>query len=325
MTPHNKPFKIIFMGTPAFAVPSLAALLACNEEVVAVVTQPDRPKGRGRKLTPPPVKELALGAGLPVLQPDKIRGANFLMQLKEYRPDLLVVAAYGKILPGDLLNMPSLGTINVHGSLLPKYRGAAPVQWAIINGESETGITIMQMDEGMDTGDILLPKKVSIAHDDTSASLMAKLSTVGGAALTEALNLLHKSELIPAKQDDSQATSAPPLTKDMARIDWSKSAWEISCLIRGLDPWPMAHTMLANKRLRLFRPLVVDNISEGDYQNSKPGALCRADSQGLLVTTGKDYLLLREVQLEGGKRMNAGSFLSGHPLTTGQVLDEPTS
>jgi len=300
------------MGTPEFAVPSLKALLAHGENVVAVVTQPDRPKGRGRKLTPPPVKELALQEGLTVLQPTKIRTDEFLNGLREFSPDLIVVTAYGRILPGPLLNLPPLGTVNVHGSLLPKYRGAAPIQWAVINGEPETGITIMQMDEGMDTGDILLPGALPIAPDDTAGTLSVKMAELGGKLLVEALELLKAGKLIPRKQDESQATMAPPLTKELGCIDWSQSASAISCLIRGLDPWPTAYTYLDGKLLRLFRPRVIE-----DQVDQQPGTLCRADAEGLLIATGKDYLLVREVQLEGAKRMPVDAFLRGRPLTPG--------
>ena len=316
------------MGTPDFAVPSLSGLLAHGEHVVAVVTQPDRPKGRGRKLTAPPVKQLAIDAGLPVLQPEKIRGQDFLDRIRDFLPDLIVVTAYGRILPGHLLNLPRLGTINVHGSLLPKYRGAAPVQWALLNGEQETGVTIMQMDEGMDTGDILLTEKIPISPDDTGATLMKKLGELGGQALIAALDLLRVGKLQPLRQDDSLATSAPPLTKSMGRIDWMKSAAEISCQVRGLDPWPATYTSAGGKRLRLFKPTVIEHRAvmgtvSGVREPIAPGTLCRADDQGLLIACGRDFLLIQEVQPEGGRRLTAGAYLSGHPLTVGQQFGEP--
>lgn len=304
--------RIIFLGTPEFAVPSLQALLDQGEEVVAVVCQPDKPKGRGRKLSPPPVKELALAAGLPVLQPTKVRTPEFLEELRGYQPDIMVVTAYGRILPGPVLDLPPLGTINVHGSLLPKYRGAAPIQWAVLNGEAETGITIMQMDEGMDTGDILLPGRLAIAPDDTAGTLAVKMADLGGKLLIEALEKLKAGNLPPLKQDESLATPAPPLTKELSPIDWRRPAREISCQIRGLDPWPMAHTTLDGKWLRLFAPQVLP----GPVGES-PGVLCRADKNGLTVATGEDYLRISEVQLEGGKRMSADAFLRGRPLKAG--------
>lgn len=305
-------YRIIFMGTPEFAVPSLQALLDHGEEVVAVVCQPDRPKGRGRKLSPPPVKELALAAGLPVLQPARVRTPEFLEELRSFSPDLMVVTAYGRILPGPVLNLPPLGTINVHGSLLPRYRGAAPIQWAVLNGDPETGITIMQMDEGLDTGDILLPGNLIIAADDTAGSLAVKMADLGGRLLIEALERLKAGNLPPHKQDDSLATPAPPLSKELSAIDWRRSAKEISCQIRGLDPWPMAHTTLDGKWLRFFAP----QVSEGSVGEA-PGTLCRANKGGLVVATGEGYLRLGEVQLEGSKRLSSDAFLRGRPLEKG--------
>ncbi len=305
-------YRIIFMGTPEFAMPSLQALLDHGEEVVAVVCQPDKPKGRGRKLSPPPIKELALAAGIPVLQPTKVKTPEFLEELRGYQPDLMVVTAYGRILPGPLLNLPRLGTINVHGSLLPKYRGAAPVQWAVLNGDTETGITIMQMDEGMDTGDILLPGCLAIEPDDTAGTLAVKMAALGGRLLIEALEQLKTGNLPPHKQDDSLATPAPQLSKNLSEIDWHRSAKEISCQIRGLDPWPMAHTTLEGKWLRFFAPQVI----AGPVRET-PGTLCRANKAGLVVATGEDYLRFGEVQLEGSKRMSVDAFLRGRPLTPG--------
>ena len=305
-------YRIIFMGTPDFAVPSLQALIGHGEQVVAVVCQPDKPKGRGRKLSPPPVKELALAAGIPILQPTKVRTPEFLEELRSYQPDLMVVTAYGRILPGPLLNLPPLGTINVHGSLLPKYRGAAPVQWAVLNGDTETGITIMQMDEGMDTGDILLPRSIAVDPDDTAGTLAAKMADLGGRLLIEALERLKAGDLPPHKQNESLATPAPPLSKELSEINWQKSAKEISCQIRGLDPWPMAHTTLDGKWLRLFSPQVI----AGPVREA-PGTLCRANKNGLVVATGEEYLHLGEVQLEGSKRMSADAFLRGRPLSPG--------
>ncbi|MEW6429407.1 MAG: methionyl-tRNA formyltransferase [Thermodesulfobacteriota bacterium] len=312
---NRRPFRIVFMGTPAFAVPSLAALLGHGEEVAAVVTQPDRPKGRSGKPVPPPVKELALAHAIPVLQPEKIRTTGFRETIAALRPDLLVVTAYGRILPGELLRTPPLGTINVHGSLLPRYRGAAPVQWAIIRGETETGITIMQMDEGMDTGDILLPGSLPIAADDTAATLAVKMADLGGRLLVEALDLLREGRLRPTKQDDSRATLAPPLNKEQGRIDWRRPATEIGCLIRGTDPWPAAFTHLAGERLRLFAPRPIGAPADG-----APGTILAADSAGLLVACGTERLLITEIQRDGGRRMAVAAFLQGHPLTPGARL-----
>lgn len=308
--------RIIFMGTPEFAVPSLQALLDHKENVVAVVSQPDRPKGRGQKLTPPPVKVLAEANGIPVLQPKKIKTDEFLDTIRSYNPDLIVVTAYGRILPGPLLNLPPLGTINVHGSLLPAYRGAAPVQRSILNGDQQTGITIMQMDEGMDTGDILLPGKIAIAPDDTSVTLAEKMSKLGGKLLVQALDLLRQEKLPRQKQNDSLATDAPLICKHEAKIDWSQPASVISCLIRGLDPWPLAFTSHEGQWLRLFRPLVIPG-----QPTERPGTLCRADKEGLLIATGQDYLLVRELQREGSKRMTVDAFLRGRPLQAGIIFE----
>jgi len=313
--------RIIFMGTPEFAVPSLKALLDKDENVVCVITQPDRPRGRGRKVMPPPVKELALQAAIPVLQPESIRSDNFLAELGRYEPDIIALTAYGKILPGRLINLPPLGTINVHGSLLPKYRGAAPIQWALINGEKETGVTIMQMDEGVDTGDILLQEKIAIEPEDTAGSLSVKLADLGGAALGKAIDLLRQDRLEPVKQDERQACPAPLLKKEDGLLDWSKSAAQISGLIRGLDPWPTTYTSLAGRRLRLFLPEVIDETA---CQNtfSKPGIVCRADRDGLLVTTGNGCLLIKEIQAEGSRRMDVDAFVSGNPIQPGTLLGQ---
>ncbi|MFN2366205.1 MAG: methionyl-tRNA formyltransferase [Desulfurivibrionaceae bacterium] len=316
MTTTLDPLRVVFVGTPEFAVPSLQALLDSRHQVAAVVTQPDRPRGRGRKLAAPPVKELALRAGLPVLQPTAIKTPEFMEELRDYRADLFAVTAYGRILPGPLLNLPPFGTINVHGSLLPRYRGAAPVQWAILNGDSETGITIMQMDEGMDTGDILLPGAIPIEADDTAATLAVKLANLGGRLLIEALDGLQRGELTPRPQDESQVSLAPPLTKEQGRIDWSAPAGSISCRIRGLDPWPTAYTFLDDKRLRLFRPEIVDSP-----QTAEPGTVLRADREGMLIATGRDALLIKEVQLEGSRRMEVGPFLQGRRLEPSAKLD----
>ena len=311
--------RIVFMGTPEFAVSSLQVLLDRRENIVCVVTQPDRPRGRGRKVLPPPVKKLALQASIPVLQPDTVKGAAFLSELRQLAPDVIVVTAYGKILPGSIISLPPLGTINVHGSLLPKYRGAAPIQWALINGEKETGVTIMQMDEGIDTGDILLQEKIMIAPDETAGSLSNKLADLGGKALGKALDLLRADMLNPTKQDESEASKAPLLSKENGLIDWSQPAELISCLIRGFDPWPTTYTILSDRRLRLFAPRVVTRDLCG-ATSGEPGTICSADRNGLLIKTGKDCLLVREVQAEGSRRMQVDAFISGHPIPPGTRL-----
>lgn len=309
------PLRILFMGTPDFAAATLQALLSGPDTVVAVVTQPDRPKGRGKKLTPPPVKVLAEEAGIPVLQPTRIKTQEFRDELAAYCPDVTIVAAYGRILPLSLLTLAPHGCINVHGSLLPAYRGAAPIQWAVINGDSKTGVTIMQMDEGMDTGDILLTATLSIGDEDTAGTIFPQLAELGGATLLKALSLLKRGELTAIPQDNSKATVAPMLKKEDGRIDWQKSARQIHALIRGLDPWPSAYCFLHGTRFRLFRPEVVHQSTDAE-----PGTVISADKRGLLIATGRDCLLVREVQPEGKKRMPVESFLCGSHIDAGTRL-----
>ena len=309
------PLSILFMGPPDFAAATLGALLTGPDTVVAVVTQPDRPKGRGKKLAPPPVKVLAEEAGIPELQPTKIKTQEFRDELAAYRPDVTIVAAYGRILPLSLLTLAPHGCINVHGSLLPAYRGAAPIQWAVINGDSETGVTIMQMDEGMDTGDILLTAALPIGDEDTAGTIFPKLAELGGATLLKALALLKRGELTATPQDNTKATVAPMLKKEDGRIDWQKSARQIHALIRGLDPWPSAYCFLHGTRFRLFLPEVVHQPTEAE-----PGTVIGADKRGLLIATGRDCLLVREVQPEGKKRMSVESFLCGSHIDPGTRL-----
>jgi len=310
----SRVLKIVFMGTPDFAVPSLQALIDSPHEVAAVVCQPDRGRGRGKVLSPPPVKVLATDHGLPVLQPDSVRTDEFYHELQRIAPDLLVVVAYGKILPVRLLELPRLGAINVHGSILPKYRGAAPIQWAVINGDAETGITIMQMDAGMDTGDILLVERTPIGPRETAGELFDRLSAMGGATLGSAVDKLAAGQLTRQPQDHSLATTAPMLSKEMGHIDWSLPATKLQSLIRGLDPWPSAYGFIHGKRYRFFRPEVVAHQAK-----EAPGTIVRADNQGLLVATGADCLLLGEMQPEGKKRMEVATCLRGttiDPMTT---------
>lgn len=311
----NKRFRIIFMGTPDFAVPALHKLLNGPDQVVAVITQPDRPKGRGKKLSSPPVKLAAEQAGIPVLQPAKIRTEEFLDTLKGYSPDLIVVAAYGRILPRAILTLPPLGCVNIHGSLLPRHRGAAPIQWAIINGDSEAGITIMQMDADMDTGDILLSAAIPLTDDETAGSLFDKLADLGGTTLAQALDLLRIDQLFPIEQNHNLATSSPPLSKEDGCLNWNKPALELHRLIRGLDPWPAAYSFIDGQRFRLFAPELVHRECE-----RPAGTLILADQQGLLIATAKDCLRIKEIQPEGKKRMTVEAYLCGHPLTPGLIL-----
>lgn len=301
------------MGTPEFAVPSLKALIESEHEVVAVIAQPDRPKGRGHKLTPPPTKVLAEEYRVPVLQPEKIKTQEFLDELKELKPDLVCVTAYGKILPKDVLDLPPHGCINVHASLLPKYRGAAPINWALVRGETVTGITTMLMDEGMDTGDMLLKQELSITEDDDAGIISEKLSQMGGDLLLETISQLKQGVLEPEKQDESQATFAPMLKKSDGEIDWRKTAIEIHNLIRGMNPWPGTFTKLGDKSLKIFRTKFVEG-------QGPPGEIIKSDRHALHVATAEGALEILELQLEGNKRLDIKSFMTGHSIEIGTIL-----
>ena len=301
------------MGTPEFAVPSLSALIGAGHEIAAVVTQPDRPSGRGKVLTPPPVKTAAEAAGIPVLQPAKIRTEEFFTKLLSYSPDLICVTAYGRILPKSILDLPRHGCVNAHASLLPKYRGAAPINWAIVKGESVTGVTTMLMDEGMDTGDMLLKREVSIEDDDTGETLSRKLSIVGGELLVETLALLEEGRLSPEKQDESLATYAPIIKKEDGLIDWSLPARDIRNLVRGMLPWPGAYTSLGGKMLKIFRAAVWEG--EG-----RPGEVIKSGGGILRVATGEGALDVLELQIEGGKRLETAAFLAGRKIPEGAIL-----
>lgn len=305
--------KIVFMGTPDFAVPSLKALIESEHEVVAVVAQPDKPKGRGHKLTPPPTKVLAEEFNIPVLQPDKIKTEEFLKELEELDPDVISVTAYGKIIPKSILEMPEYGCINVHPSLLPKYRGAAPVNWTLIHGEKLTGVTIMQMDEGMDSGDILLVRKVLINDEDDAGTMLEKLSHIGAEMLVETVELLGEGKLSPVKQDESLATYAPMLKKSDGEINWDKPAEEIRNLVRGLTPWPGTFTKIENKTLKIFKTKIVEG-------RGKPGEVVLSSRNDLHIATGDGALEIRELQMEGGKRLDIKSFLTGHQIEEGTIL-----
>jgi methionyl-tRNA formyltransferase len=309
--------RIVFMGTPEFAVPTLRALLAGEDQVVGVVTRPDHPAGRGLALHPPPVKELALTYGLPVLQPQSLKDSETLEQLRGWQADLIVVAAYGKILPKTILSLPLYGCINVHASLLPQYRGAAPIQWAILRGEKVTGITIMQMNERMDAGEILLQKTIPIAWDDTGKTLHDKLAPLGAQMLVEAITLLKKGDLYPIPQKEEEATLAPMIKKEDGRIDWTKGAEELERVVRAFNPWPSAYTSLAGKLLKVFRARVIE---EEPPPSALPATVIRSTPYELVVLTGKRLLALEEVQLEGKKRLPVDEFLKGFAIKEGTVL-----
>lgn len=305
--------KIIFMGTPVFAVSSLKALIESEHDVIAVVAQPDKPKGRGHKLSAPPTKILAIEHGISVLQPEKVRTEEFLRELQDLSPDLICVTAYGKILPTNILELPKHGCINVHASLLPKYRGAAPINWAIVRGEKETGITTMLMDEGMDTGDMLLKTEIQIQDEDDAGSVSEKLAQLGGDLLLETISHVEQSKLTPSKQDESQATYAPMLKKSDGRIEWEKPALELWNLIRGMNPWPGTFTNLENKSLKIYKAKLVDG-------QGSPGEVLESDPGVLRVSTGEGALEISELQLEGSKRMDIKSFLSGRKIEKGTIL-----
>jgi methionyl-tRNA formyltransferase len=296
--------NILFMGSPEFAVPCLDALLR-HHHVVAVVTQPDKPAGRGLGLSPPAVKRRALEAGLPVLQPPSVRKPAFLDELRGLDPELIVVVAYGKILPVEVLKAPSRGCLNVHASLLPKYRGAAPIQWAIIRGERDTGVTLMQMDEGMDTGDMLLKKSIPVDDQVTAGELFSVLSKLGAELLIEGLSRLDS--LVPEKQDPAAATMAPMLSKDTGKVDFAAGARAVRDLTRGCDPWPVAHTFVDGELLKLYKPKVVSG--SGD-----PGTVLGADRDGLIVACGGDAVAFGELQLPGRKRLPAAALLAGRAI-----------
>jgi len=305
--------RIVFMGTPAFACPTLQMLIDRGEEVVAVVTQPDRPKGRGQQLLPPPVKELAEKSGIPVLQPVKVRVPEVIDQIRELRPDLIVVVAFGQILPQSLLDIPPHGSINIHASLLPAYRGAAPLNWCIINGETETGITTMVMDAGLDTGDMLVKRKITIDPEEDAQSLHDRLMALGAATMAETLDLLEAGRLVREKQDNSHTSYAPMLKKEHGRLDWTKTPQAIKNLVRGVTPWPGAYTYLDGKLLKIFRVRTAAG-------HGWPGEVLRADRGGIEVACDGGSILIDELQLEGRKRLSAADFLSGIAVAPGTLL-----
>lgn len=316
--------KLVFMGTPAFAAEALEAILRAGHEVSCVVTQPDKPKGRGKEMQASAVKECALRHGLPVFQPVKIKTPEAVARLKQYEADLYVVAAFGQILSGEILNLPRLGAVNIHASLLPKYRGAAPIQWAILMGETETGVTIMQMNEGLDTGDMLLKKKVGIEDTDTGESLHDKLSIAGAELIVEALPLLEQGKVTPAAQDDTQSCYAKMLHKEMGRIDWSRTAVEIERQVRALNSWPSAYTSYHGKTLKIWEAWVElpDTPLSGQAETFLSGTVVAVTKDTVKVAAGSGLLCLTRVQLEGKKRMAVREFLLGCPVKPGERLGE---
>ena len=307
--------KTVFFGAPDFAAESLLALIEGGHEILAVVSQPDKGRGRSGKPVPTPVGQIALEKGILLLRPEKIRDKDLEGQLRELSAEIFIVAAYGQFLPLRLLNMPEHGAVNVHASLLPKYRGASPVATAIIKGESITGISIMQMAKGMDTGPVLHMREIEIAGDDTAGSLTAKLAKLGGEALLEALDMIKEGRAVPVPQDDNLATYAPLFTKEMGLMDFSKSANEAANLVRGLDPWPGAYVNIPGGTLKIWRA-----ASSADSHNTAPGTILSADSRGIRVACKDGVLELLEVQAPGGKRLAAVEYIKGRQVPIGQVL-----
>lgn len=306
--------KILFIGTPDFAVPCLEKLIEDGHNIVGVLTQPDKPQGRKMKLTPPPVKELALKNNLEVYQPESLKNEAIKPLLEQKQPELIVVVAYGKILPKYVLDFPKYGCINVHGSLLPRWRGAAPIQWSIISGDKTAGVTTMKMSEGLDTGDMLLKYETEIGQTETAGELFDRLALSGAELLHDTIEQIDS--IVPEVQDESKANYAHMLDKQIAQIDWSKSNKEIDCLIRGLNPWPIALTTLNGERLKIYS-------ASPQNENGKAGEVLKADPKtGLLVACGQGSILLNEIQAVGGKRMNAKDYLRGHKIEVGSILGE---
>lgn len=309
--------RVVFMGTPDFAVGTLEELIKAGHEIIGVVTQPDKPKGRGKTLMPTPVKGVALKHQIPVYQPKKVREKEFTEALRNLSPDVIVVAAFGQIITKEILEIPRFGCINVHASLLPAYRGAAPIQWAVINGEKESGVTIMQMDEGLDTGDMIDKVVVPLAQDETGGSLFDKLSQAGARLCVKVLKDLEEGKAVREKQPEESTTPyASMISKKMGEINWSQPAGSIEQLIRGLDPWPSAYTKLQGKTLKLWKARVVEEKQE----KGRPGEVVQVEKEAFFVQTGEGILKIEELQMEGKKRMDTGAFLRGFQLTCGEIL-----
>lgn len=310
--------KILFIGTASFGLPALKALLNSAHEILGIVTQPDRPQGRGRKIIPAPIKSLALTHRIPLFQPENIRAPSFLSLIKSLSPEIIVVIAYGQILSKEILALPPRGCINVHASLLPRYRGAAPIPWAIWRGEKRTGVTTMYMDEGMDTGPILLTAETEIGWEETAGELHDRLAQMGADLLMKTLEGLEERLIVPQPQDNSQATYAPKISKEMARIDWQKSARELFNQLRAFDPWPGAYTYFDGRLLKMFRPRYTERE---EIVQEAPGTIANLTAEEIIVATGNGYLKVREVQLESRPRMKVADFLRGHCLPTGLRLE----
>ena len=314
--------KIIFMGTPDFAKGALKALIGAGHEIILAVTQPDKPKGRSKELVPSPVKVCALENGIPVFQPRRIKAPEAVEELSRYQADVCVVAAFGQILSQEILDMPQLGCLNIHASLLPKYRGASPIQHVILDGEERTGVTVMQMDAGLDTGDMLYKKEIPIEKTDNYETLHDKLMVLGGEAIVEALSLLEQGKLVPEKQQDELSCYAPLIDKAMGEIDFSKDAEVIDRQIRGMTPWPSAFTFYRGKQLKIWlaEPTITENIF-----GRTPGEILQAGRDCVTVAAGKGAVRIYELQLEGKKRMAARDFLLGVRMQPGEILGKQST
>ena len=309
--------KIIFMGTPDFAVPCLDMLVKEGHEVCLVVTQPDKPKGRGKKMLFPPVKEKAIEYGIEVFQPVKVKEEEAVEKLRSYNADIIVVVAFGQILPESILNMPKYGCVNVHGSLLPKYRGAAPIQWSVINGDTKTGVTTMYMEKGLDTGDMLLKAEFDITSEDTYGTVHDKMCVMGADVLKETLVKIENGTIVREKQDDALSNYAPMISKETGHIDWNKTSFEIINLIRGLDPVPAAWTVYNEEVLKIWKAVKF----ECDNTTAKCGEIADITKKGFVVKTGDDFVLVTEIQARGGKRMATDAYMRGHAVEKGIVLE----
>lgn len=314
--------KVVYMGTPDFAVNTLEEIVKAGHEVALVVTQPDKAKGRGKKVMYTPVKEKAMELDLPVAQPEKVREDSFVEELKQIAPDVIVVVAFGQLLPESILNIPRYGCINVHASLLPAYRGAAPIQWAVIDGLEESGVTTMYMEKGLDTGDIICQRKVKLVKDETGGSLFDRLAEEGAGLLVETLTRLENGTATRTKQDSSMSSYAKMLTKDMGKLDFSGDAVVLERLIRGLNPWPSAYTYYQQKMLKVFMAQVVsepDIVTMGK-KDADCGSIIAVDKESFTVRCGTGGLRVLNLQLEGKKRMDTKAFLLGYKMQTGEIL-----
>lgn len=305
--------KILFMGTPDFAVPCLDILVSNGFDVCGAVTQPDKPKGRGHKLTPPPVKEYAISKNISVYQPQTLKDGEFEKVLDELKPQFIAVVAYGKILPEYILDFPEYGCVNVHGSVLPKYRGAAPIQWAIINGDKTTGVTTQYMKMGVDTGDIIFTDETEILPNETYGELYTRLSQSGAELLLKTVNAIKDGTAPRTEQDESEATHAPMLTKETGHINWTKSADEVLSLIRGTNPWPMSYAMYGDEMMKVF------GVKKGSGFDAPPGKI-RIVNKKLEISCGKDSVVVDEIQFKGGKRLTVASYLNGHDIDENIIL-----